>query len=64
MDGMRETTDTNGNLVAKNPVWIFSTESTNFLRIQSDVETMLATVEKVSTVPKDSSAYHTGMLDH
>ena len=63
MDGMRETTDTNGNLVAKNPVWIFSTESTNFLRIQSDVETMLATVEKVSTVPKDSSAYHTGMLD-
>ena len=63
MDGMRETTDANGELVAKNPVWIFSTESTNFLRIQSDVETMLASVEKVSTVPKDSSAYHTGMLD-
>ena len=63
MDGMRETTDTNGELISKNPVWIFSTESTNFLRIQSDVDAMLATVEKVSTVPKDSSAYHTGMLD-
>jgi cellulose synthase/poly-beta-1,6-N-acetylglucosamine synthase-like glycosyltransferase len=47
----------------KNPVWIFPTESTNFLRIESDVNTMIASIEKVSTVPKDSSAYHTGMMD-
>ena len=47
----------------KNPVWLFPTESTSFLRIENDVNTMLASIEKISTVPKDSSAYHTGMLD-
>ncbi|MFQ5496328.1 MAG: cellulose synthase family protein [Nitrosopumilus sp.] len=63
MESLPETTDANGEIISKNPVWIFQTESTNFLRIQSDVATMLASVEKISTVPKDSSAYHTGMLD-
>ncbi|MFQ5782236.1 MAG: cellulose synthase family protein [Nitrosopumilus sp.] len=57
-----ESTNVSGE-IAKNPVWLFPTESTNFLRIQSDVTTMLASIEKISTVPKDSSAYHTGMLD-
>jgi len=33
------------------------------LRIESDVNIMIASIEKVSTVPKDSSAYHTGMMD-
>ena len=47
----------------KNPVWIFPTESTNFLRLDSDVNSLVASIEKISTVPKDSSAYHTGMLD-
>jgi hypothetical protein len=47
----------------KNPVWIFPTESTDFLRIENDVNTMVASVEKISAVPKDSSAYHTGMID-
>ncbi len=47
----------------KNPVWIFPTESTNFLRIESDVNTMITSIEKISSVPKDSSAYHTGMID-
>ncbi len=47
----------------KNPVWIFPTESTNFLRIESDVNTLIASIEKISAVPKDSSAYHTGMMD-
>ena len=46
-----------------NPVWLFPTESTNFERIESDLETMIASIDKISTVPKDSSAYHTGMLD-
>ncbi len=47
----------------KNPVWIFPTDSTNFLRIQGDVDTMISSVEQISAVPKDSSTYHTGMLD-
>ena len=48
---------------SKNPVWIFPTESTNFQRISNDVDTMINSIEKISAVPKDSSAYHTGMLD-
>lgn len=47
----------------KNPVWIFPTESTNFLRIEGDVDNMIASVEKISAVPKDSSAFNTAMLD-
>ena len=46
-----------------NPVWIFPTESTNFARMQADVDGMIASIEKIATVPTDSSAYHTGMLD-
>jgi hypothetical protein len=58
-----ETTNANGEIISKNPVWMFPTDTTNFLRIQNDVNFMLAGVEKISTVPKDSSAYHTGMID-
>jgi len=58
-----EATNTSGEIISKNPVWMFPTESTNFLRIQNDVNTMFTGVEKISTVPKDSSAYHTGMID-
>lgn len=58
-----EKTDVNGMLVSKNPVWVFDTETTNFVRIDKNVDTMLAIVDKVSTAPQDSSAYHTGMLD-
>lgn len=47
----------------KNPVWIFPTESTNFLRIEGDIDNMIASVEKISAVPKDSSAFNTAMLD-
>ena len=47
----------------KNPVWIFPTESTNFLRIANDVNTLDASIEKISSIPKDSSDYHTGMMD-
>ena len=46
-----------------NPVWIFPTDSTNFSRIQSDLDTMLISAEKIAAVPTDSAAYHTGMLD-
>ena len=46
-----------------NAVWIFPTETTNFARMQADLDVMIASVEKISTVPRDSSAFHTGMLD-
>ena len=29
---------THGEVIGKNPVWMFPTESTNFLRIQNDVD--------------------------
>ncbi|NND87305.1 MAG: glycosyltransferase [Nitrosopumilus sp.] len=63
MGKVPETLNANGEVISKNPVWIFATESTNLLRIQNDVNTMIASIDKISTVPKDSSAYHTGMLD-
>jgi len=52
-----------GEIIGKNPVWIFPTESTNFLRIEGDVDSMIFTLAKISVIPRDSSAYHTGMLD-
>jgi hypothetical protein len=42
---------------------MFPTESTNFIRIQNDVNTMLESVENISPLPQDNAAYHTGMLD-
>ena len=63
MEKLDETKNLDGEVIGKNPVWIFPTESTNFLRIESDVDSMIASIDKISTVPKDSSAYHTGMLD-
>ena len=58
-----ETTNVNGKVIAKNPVWIFGTESTNFLRIQNNIDTMITSVNEISSISKDNSAYHTGMLD-
>ena len=46
-----------------NPVWIFPTDTTNFTRIQADLDVMFASAEKISVVPRDSSAFHTGMMD-
>ncbi len=63
MTNLPETTDTNGKVIAKNPVWIFSTESTNFLRIQNNIDAMITSVEELASISKDNSAYHTGMLD-
>ena len=62
LEKLPETTNARGE-PSKNPVWIFPIETTNFVRIQQDVNTLAASVEKISTVPKDSSAYHTGMMD-
>ena len=46
-----------------NPVWIFPTDTTNFVRIQTDLNTMIISAEKIAAVPTDSAAYHTGMTD-
>ncbi len=46
-----------------NAVWIFPTETTNFARLQSDLDVMIVSVEKISATPRDSSAFYTGMLD-
>jgi hypothetical protein len=63
MVNIPDTVDANGKLIAKNPVWIFSTESTNFLRIQNNIDTMITSVNDISSISKDNSAYHTAMLD-
>jgi len=46
-----------------NAVWLFPTETTNFSRIQADLDVMAASAVKTSAVPRDSSAFHTGMMD-
>lgn len=46
-----------------NPVWIFPTQDTDFGLMQKDLDTMLSTVDKVSTTSADSAAFHTGMLN-
>ena len=46
-----------------NAVWLFPTETTNFSRIQADLDVMEASAVKTSAVPRDSSAFHTGMMD-
>jgi len=63
MVNIPETTDAHGKIIAKNPVWIFGTESTNFLRIHNNIDSMLAGIDEISSISKENSAYHTGMLD-
>lgn len=48
---------------SKNPVWVFPTESTNFLRIDRDVDNMLITAQTLTTVSPDSAAFQTGMTN-
>ena len=63
MVNLPETLDSEGKVLSRNPVWIFGTESTNFLRIQNNIDTMFTGVDEISNITKDNSAYHTGMLD-
>jgi hypothetical protein len=63
LEKLPTTTNTHGEVISKNPVWMFPTESTNFLRIQNDVATMLTSIDDIASVSSDSSAYHTGMMD-
>jgi hypothetical protein len=48
---------------SKNPVWVFPTESTNFLRIDRDIDNMLITAQTLTTVSPDSAAFQTGMTN-
>ena len=63
LEKLPQNTDPNTQIISKNPVWIFATESTNFVRIQNDVISMMQSVDTLSTIRQDNSAYHTGMLD-
>ena len=63
MINLPETIDESGNVVAKNPVWLFGTESTNFLRIQNNIDKLFMSLEQIQSIPQDNPAYHTGMID-
>ncbi|MCV0401793.1 MAG: glycosyltransferase family 2 protein [Nitrosopumilus sp.] len=63
MVNLPETRNSEGEVISRNPVWIFGTESTNFLRIQNNIDTMFTGLDEISSISKDNSAYHTGMLD-
>ena len=56
LKAIKENLPVNGN-----PVWIFPTDTTNFVRIQTDLDTMIISAEKITAVPTDSAAYHTGV---
>lgn len=45
-----------------NPVWIFPTESTNFSRIQKDLDNLTHTANKLIAI-EDETAFNTGMID-
>ncbi|KAG2473992.1 MAG: Glycosyl transferase family protein [Nitrosopumilales archaeon] len=46
-----------------NAVWIFPTETTNFERMQTDVDEAITIAKVIAATPKDSTVFHTGMLD-
>jgi len=46
---------------SKNPVWIFPTESTSFLRIERDIDNMQVNVETIAGVSKDTAAFQMGI---
>ena len=48
---------------SKNPVWIFPTESTSFLRIDRDIDNMIANTETISGISEDNAAFQTGMTN-
>jgi cellulose synthase/poly-beta-1,6-N-acetylglucosamine synthase-like glycosyltransferase len=46
-----------------NPVWIFPTDTTDFRRMQKDIDSMMASVEGVRNEPVNSEAFNTTMLN-
>jgi hypothetical protein len=48
--------------VKGNPVWIFPTDTTDFGRIQEDVDSMIASVEELTGEPSNKADFNTAML--
>jgi len=46
-----------------NPVWIFPTDTTDFGRIQGDLDSMIASIEGVSSEPVNSETFNTAMIN-
>ncbi len=46
-----------------NPVWIFPTDTTNFGRIQADVDSLIESMESIKNEPKNSVVYSVAMSD-
>ncbi|HEX9845976.1 MAG TPA: cellulose synthase family protein [Candidatus Nitrosotenuis sp.] len=46
-----------------NPVWIFPTDTTNFERLQKDVDSMIKSVESIKNEPANSEEFNTAMFD-
>jgi hypothetical protein len=46
-----------------NPVWIFPTDTTDFGRIQEDIDSLIESVEAIQSQPKSSVEYSTAMSD-
>lgn len=46
-----------------NPVWIFRTDSSDWGRIQADLDDMIVNVVLLASLPRDSSVFNTGMID-
>lgn len=46
-----------------NPVWIFRTDSSDWGRIQQDLDDMIVNVQLLASLPRDSSVFNTGMID-
>lgn len=63
LEKIPESVGPNGEAVSQNPVWLFATPSTDFLTIQTDIDTLFTSIQQISAIPRDSSAYHTGMMD-
>ena len=48
---------------SKNPVWVFPTESTSFLRIERDIDNMIVNADTISGISEDNAAFQTGMTN-
>ncbi|MFQ5941354.1 MAG: hypothetical protein ACE5KA_06630 [Nitrososphaerales archaeon] len=46
-----------------NPVWAFPTAKTDFGLMQKDIDMMMDRLRTLSTVPRDSESFNTGLLD-
>ncbi|MEM2159994.1 MAG: glycosyltransferase family 2 protein [Candidatus Nitrosotenuis sp.] len=46
-----------------NPVWIFPTDTTDFGRIQEDIDSLIQSVDAIQNEPKNSVGYSTAMTD-